>query len=281
MSSQMILPGMNECISSPELEAGSLPCDSPDGAGRCGQAVAPASRTARRANAKAMLIPETYGLLSFGSSASAALQSSLASRLALRFGTGGSMEYAETWKLKATLLGRQYWEHTASGRRTSGNGCTGWPTPQTHDTQEQGHGRLLTATGRIQCHNGDSHSANLPLVAKLAGWPTPKGQRPDQDSQYARGNPTLGRVAGWASPMAQDHSRGIQPPRPQDTGTPLSQQVHGLTSPSSNAETAKPVGSVLNPAMSRWLMGFPVAWGQNSPGYAEWRQLQDAIASGG
>jgi len=198
-----------------------------------------------------MPIPETYGPLSFGSSASAALQSSLASRLALRFGTGGSMEYAETWKLKATLLGRQYWEHTASGRRTSGNGCTGWPTPQTHDTQEQGHGRLLTATGRIQCHNGGSYSADLPLVAKLTGW---------------------------ATPTAVNH-RSVKSNQHGKNARPLQEQA-GTTTPSSTAETASPAASpTLNPAFSRWLMAFPETWDAASPNWLAWSRVQELIAS--
>jgi hypothetical protein len=35
-------------------------------------------------------------------------------------------------------------------------------------------------------------------------------------------------ITGWVSPTAQDHSRGVKPPREHDTGIPLSQQVSGL-----------------------------------------------------
>ena len=115
-----------------------------------------------------------------------------------------------------------------------------------------------------------------------SGWPTPKAHRPDQDSQYARGNPTLGRVAsmaGWVSPTARDHSRGVKPPRSHDKGIPLSQQVHGLTSTSSSAPTAN--NGVLEPAFPRWLIGYPESWDRNSPGYEDWSKVQDAIASGG
>lgn len=51
-----------------------------------------------------------------------------------------------------------------------------WPTPQAHDTRNQGKGRTRTATGRVQCHNGDSASANLPLqVEEMASGPATCG----------------------------------------------------------------------------------------------------------
>lgn len=58
------------------------------------------------------------------------------------------------------------------------------------------------------------------------GWPTPIAS----DSRGSAGVgklelPNIAKLAGWASPTAQDGSRGGLPPRPQDTGIPLSQQV--------------------------------------------------------
>ena len=65
-------------------------------------------------------------------------------------------------------------------------------------------------------------------------------------------------LAGWVSPTAQDHSRGVKPPRPQDKGIPLSQQV-GMIISSSSAPTEK--RGALNPDLCRWLMGYPIEWG--------------------
>ena len=165
MSEQMTLPGMSEYTSLQESRAGSLPCDSQDGKGRCGRGVARANRTRRRGSGKETPTPETYGPISFGSSASAALQSCLASRLARRFGTDGSMEYAETWRLKATPAGRQYWEHTASQRRISDSGCTGWPSPDHHT-----RGGITKMGPRP---SGHKRQTSLQDAAKLTGWPTP------------------------------------------------------------------------------------------------------------
>ena len=74
----------------------------------------------------------------------------------------GSMEYRQTWKLKTTPAGRQYWAHTASAHPTSGKGCTGWPTT-TRDHKD----------GSAQaCQNVDSNCL-LGRVVHVTPWPTP------------------------------------------------------------------------------------------------------------
>jgi hypothetical protein len=64
-------------------------------------------------------------------------------------------------------------------------------------------------------------------VAAIAGWPTPRvsdsnGNKIQPGKQGGLG---LNQLAGWSTPTAQDHSRGTLPPRPTDTGVPLSQMA--------------------------------------------------------
>jgi hypothetical protein len=101
----------------------------------------------------------------------------------------------------------------ASGRPTEDSGYTGWPTPQAFDStgvERSEEAKKKAMAGRaIEGRNGGA-PCNLRETAQLAGW---------------------------VSPTAQDHSRGCLPPRPQDTGVPLSQQaaLAGWATPDANA----------------------------------------------
>lgn len=194
------------------------------------------------------------------------------------------MEYAQTWRERVTPSGLRYSEHTASARRTSDSGCTGWPTPL---AQEFDHTDLegMEARRRKYQEKYGNNGFGLTLgqasalwLSALAGWPTPMAGNPGTEDYNPAGNTDSSRktvelVAGWATPRAND-AKG--PPTESLTHTtrgtvrndtlPLqaaTAAASGTPSTSSPAATASGGASrrgALNPAFSCWLMGYPLAW---------------------
>ena len=300
MSNQLTLWELLGPTSLPALADGIMPLPSPAGPSTVpsGRHRSPASPSVRPDALKAWATSGTYGLLFCGSSPSADLQQLLASKLEPLLDVHGSPEYVLTWKHWDMLSGPPISALRASPRPTNASACTGWRTP--------------TATER----SGGSQIGLMKQV-RLAGWRTP--DHCERGGEYRNPQKALDRVnsghqvnlsdqvvlAGWVSPMAQDGTRGVQPPRPQDTGIPLSQQVvgwgtpstrdwkdagpafeanpdmvaaasrlprqvHGTTTPSSSAETGK-VG-VLNQNFSCWLMGYPIEWIRMAPKKGEMKK---------
>jgi hypothetical protein len=82
---------------------------------------------------RALMTLATSGHYGAASSESAALQSSLESRLRLRSATAGSTLWRLTWKDKATPSGRPYSQQQAQERPTGETDCIGWGTPMAGD----------------------------------------------------------------------------------------------------------------------------------------------------
>ena len=218
MSVQMTLWDTGTAPSSPGLPGGSSPSNSPSGqlTVKSGRGAAPANPSAAPGLLRDFSTRGTYGPLFIGSSPSAVLQSSLESRLRARMDGHGSPEYELTWKTWVMPSGPPICALRASARRTSANGCTGWPTP----------------TAARDAQDGDASQAlvkhRLRDVAMLSGWPTPAANEyepQDLDRMLARraeckertgnGNGfglTLGQaaslLAGWNTPRATDGSNG-------------------------------------------------------------------------
>lgn len=154
----------------------------------------------------------------------------------------------------------------------------GWHTPKAQENEETSESFVTRNADRgMHCTSG------LGAQAKIAGWPTPKASEGEKDSRTEQGvlneirrgkGPSLSamsHVSGWVSPTVQDHSRGCKPPRPWDTGVPLSQQISGVLPSGGLAEMENigeflpdgwtiPKNGRLNPRFSLWLMGYPIVW---------------------
>jgi hypothetical protein len=273
-------------ISLPVSADGPMPCEWLDGPmiGQSGPDPAPASHSPSQAPSAALPTNDTSGRSGESLSASARLQSSLESRLRARL--NGSDLCEVTWKPWNTPWGQCLSKPRARVRTISETDTGLWPTaraseagPDFAKADRSKTGMALPAVAALsnwptptaRDYRSESasdefnekrwaHPRGKPLSAMV--WPTPTSLAPAKNGNNEAGN-SAGLVAirnhalaTWVSPTAEDGRRGNKPPRPHDTGVPLSQQV--VISNGSSAPTEKP--GALNPEFVCWLMGYPPEW---------------------
>lgn len=143
-------------ISSQGSGSGATPFVLPDGRmiDPSGLARALASLSARQVKALGLTTSGISGLHGSISSASAALQSSLESRLRAATASTGSTLYSLTWKERITPALRSIYALRASAPRTTGRDCSGWQTPRARGDAggqrwRDGHARNLEDQARM------------------------------------------------------------------------------------------------------------------------------------
>jgi len=297
MSDPQIWLASHNATSSQGSASGRSLCAAPDGltTGLSGPDHALASLSARQASEKGLLTSGTFGHTGTISSASAALRTSLASRLRAKTDSAGSILYKLTWKERATPAGRSICALRASAHRTSASDSgspplTPWPTPDAAGfgvvdaNWEQRRARI-----KQERNNGNGFGLTVGMAASLAGWPTTGASDGVGGKGYRQGVSMTGQMpdgrkvtmdlsasvklamSGWVTPTTRDWKDSGADIRPREDGSerfdqlPRQANLAGWTGTSDQPARLTHLGELLTGSCAGMESG-----GQLNPAHSRW-----------